>query len=115
MKDKKNINIRVGANIKRARENAGYTQDKFSELIGMGPKSLSAIERGTVGISLSALCRVCQTLAVSSDSLLFDSEVQPAADDLADQLARLTPAQYEIARGVIYKLLEAFALHEERE
>ena len=40
-------------------------------MIGIGPKSLSAIERGTVGISLAALKRVCSALSVSSDSIIF--------------------------------------------
>lgn len=46
MNQKKQINSIVGQNIKREREKAGYTQERFSELIGIGPKSLSAIERG---------------------------------------------------------------------
>ena len=41
MKRKKELNVIVGANIKREREKAGYTQDQFSELFGIGSKSLS--------------------------------------------------------------------------
>ena len=55
MQDRKDINILVGANIKRERERAGLTQETFSEMIGLGPKSVSAIERGTVGVSLATL------------------------------------------------------------
>jgi len=50
MKDKKELNVLVGINIKREREKAGFTQDQFSEMLGIGSKSLSAIERGVVGI-----------------------------------------------------------------
>ena len=71
MPEKKDLNVLIGTNIRQAREAAGYTQEKFSEMIGIGPKSLSAIERGTVGISLAALKRVCSTLSVSSDSIIF--------------------------------------------
>lgn len=66
MPEKKDLNVLIGTNIRQAREAAGYTQEKFSEMIGIGPKSLSAIECGTVGISLAALKRVCSTLSVSS-------------------------------------------------
>lgn len=55
MQDKKQINIEIGARIKDEREKAGLTQEKFSELIGLGPKSVSAFERGTVGISFTTL------------------------------------------------------------
>ena len=55
MATKKEINILVGINIKREREKAGLTQDQFSEMLGIGSKSLSAVERGVVGISLTTL------------------------------------------------------------
>lgn len=108
--DKKDINLTVGANIKREREKAGYTQERFSELIGMGPKSLSAIERGTVGISLSALCRVCGVLSVSGDVLLFGEKTERQRRELTEKLERLSPEEYAIASAVLHKLLEAFAL-----
>ena len=47
MREKKDINIEIGGNIQVAREQAGYTQDTLSEMLGMTPNHLSAIERGT--------------------------------------------------------------------
>ena len=66
MQEKKQINIEIGARIKEEREKAGLTQERFSELIGLGPKSVSAFERGTVGISFTTLKKICQVLSVSS-------------------------------------------------
>ena len=37
MRQKKQINVEIGANIQAAREKAGYTQEKLSELIGVSP------------------------------------------------------------------------------
>lgn len=108
--DKKSINQTVGANIKRERERAGYTQERFSELIGMGPKSLSAIERGAVGISLSALCRVCTVLSVSGDALLFGESPKHRGTELTNKLERLNAKEYEIASAILHKVLEAFTL-----
>lgn len=114
MDEKRNIDIIVGNNIKRERMKAGYTQDRFSELIGMGPKSLSAIERGVVGISLTALLRVCKVLSISSDTLLFDTtEPENSMSDLVRRLERLNPNQYRIANDILSSLLEAFALAEQ--
>lgn len=55
MQEKKQINVEIGARIKEEREKAGLTQERFSELIGLGTKSVSAFERGTVGISFTTL------------------------------------------------------------
>lgn len=55
MREKKDINIEIGGNIQVAREQAGYTQDTLSEMLGMTPNHLSAIERGASGISLESL------------------------------------------------------------
>ncbi len=111
MEQKKDINISVGSNIKRARERAGLTQEQLSELIGIGPKSLSAAERGAVGISLTTLQKLCDTLSVSSDMLLFGEGSQNDVKGLVSRLERLSPKQYEIARDVLLKLLEAFSLN----
>ncbi len=110
MNGKKAINVEVGMNIKRERERAGLTQERLSELMGIGVKSLSAIERGTVGISLSALKRLCGILSVSSDSLIFGPK---GSNDTAELLARLellTPAQFNLVCAAVNTTIEAFAL-----
>lgn len=109
MKERKAINILVGSNIKREREKAGYTQDRFSEMIGIGTKSLSAIERGTVGVSLTTLLRICRVLSISSNLLLFENNPKNDVQSLAERLENLSPEEYAIASEIICKLLEAFA------
>ena len=108
LKEKKAINVEVGARIQRSRERAGLTQDALAERVGLEPKSISAIERGVVGISLETLKNICQTLNLSSDALLFgvDGENDPRA--LTAMLERLTPRQFAIAEDMLSKLLEAF-------
>ena len=110
MKEKKPINVEIGTQIQRAREKAGLTQERFAELIGLGPKSVSAIERGTVGVSLSSMRKICQVLAVSSDTLLFGPAAENDMKDLISRLERLSPEQFEIASDIFNKLIEAFAI-----
>lgn len=69
-------------NIQVAREQAGYTQDTLSEMLGMTPNHLSAIERGASGISLEALHRLCRLLGVSADRIIFGTD-EPEAEALA--------------------------------
>ena len=109
MSEKKELDILVGNNIKRERTKAGYTQEQFSELIGIGTKSLSAIERGTVGVSLTTLLRICKVLSISSNSLLFENTPKNDVQDITGRLERLTPAQFEIAKAVLCKVIEAFS------
>ena len=114
MQDKKQINIEIGARIKEEREKAGLTQERFSELIGLGPKSVSAFERGAVGISFTTLKKICQVLSISSDQILFGKVPHNENDlsELTSRLERLSPRQYDIAKDIIFKLLEAFSLEE---
>lgn len=108
--DKHELHQLVGANIKRERERAGYTQEQFSELLGIGSKSLSAVERGVVGVSLSTLRNICEILCISSNTLLF-SQTQSSSDiqELTDHLNGLSPSQLEIAKDVLRSLLKAFS------
>ncbi|MEL7609650.1 MAG: helix-turn-helix transcriptional regulator [Bacillota bacterium] len=110
MKEKKDINVEIGGRIKKARETAGLTQDRFAELIGMGTKNVSAIERGAVGVSLSSLQKICQVLSIASDDILFENESKNDVQALASRFRRLSLEQFHIASDIFNKLLEAFAI-----
>lgn len=106
MREKKAINVKIGTNIQTARESAGYTQEKLSELLGLTPNHLSAIERGVSGASLEVLEKLCLLLSVSIDYLFFG---QSHADDealaLARQISVLDPERKELVRKAISALL----------
>lgn len=110
MQEKKSINIEVGANIKEMRERRGLTQEQLSEQIGIGVKSLSAIERGAVGISLTTLRKVCNVLSVSSDSLIFGAAEPNDVSDITAALERLSPQQLELVREMLHIMSAAFAM-----
>ena len=73
MREKKEINVAVGRRIRRAREAAGLTQERFAELVGISPQNVSCVERGLAGVSMTVLRRMCEILRVSSDTLLLDA------------------------------------------
>ena len=114
MSEKKEIDLLVGNNIKRERIKAGYTQEKFSELIGIGTKSLSAVERGTVGVSLTTLLRICRVLSVSSNSLLFEESPKNDVQAITERLERLTPEQFAIANDILCKVIKAFSVNNQK-
>ena len=105
----------LGENIKREREKAGYTQERFSEIIDMTPNNLSAVERGVASVSLKMLRRICEALKVSADDLLFGQREKSDGEYLAQKLERLDARQMRIVLEVLSALLEAFALKKEDE
>ncbi len=109
MDHKKDLNVLVGTNIKREREKAGFTQDQFSELLGIGSKSLSSIERGVVGVSLTTLMKICDILHISANILLYEQNLKNDADSIALQLKLLNDEQFEIASDVMTNLMKAFS------
>ena len=108
MDSRKDLNVLVGANIKREREKAGFTQDQFSELLGIGSKSLSSIERGVVGVSLPTLLRICDILHISANVLLYEKARKNDVDSIALQLKMLSAEQFEIASEIMTNLFKAF-------
>lgn len=71
MREKKEINIQIGEQIRIAREQANLTQEQFAERIEVSPQYISDLERGVVGISISTLKRACIVLGTTSDQILF--------------------------------------------
>ena len=71
MREKKEVNIQIGEQIRLAREQAKLTQEQFAERIEVSPQYISDLERGVVGISIPTLKRACVALGTSSDQILF--------------------------------------------
>ena len=112
MRERKEINVEVGRRIRRAREAAGLTQERFAELIGVSPQNVSCVERGLAGVSLTVLRRMCEILRVSSDSLLLGADGGNDVDAIAERLRRLPPEQFRVVQEVINHVLELAALPE---
>lgn len=110
MREKKEINVQVGRQIRKAREGAGLTQERFAELIGISPQNVSCVERGLAGVSLTVLRRMCEILHVSSDTLLMGDLGNNDVDVIAERLRQLPPEQFRVVREVINRLLELTTL-----
>lgn len=105
MRGKKSVNIQIGANIQRAREKVGLTQDKLSELIGVTPNHISAIERGVYGISLENLQKICLLLNVSADYIIFGDAPSNEEMAIAHRIASANPKYKDQIRQGIEVLL----------
>lgn len=62
--------------IRKAREDLGYTREKFAEKLDVSVSYLAELERGRTGISVKMLIKVCNVLGLSADYVLFGNERQ---------------------------------------
>ncbi len=110
MKEKKELNISVGEQIKRAREHANMTQEQLAENAEVSPQYISDLERGIVGVSIATLKRMCTTLSVTSDQILFPSQVKNDVSVLADKCSLLSAEHFSILSVIVNKYIEAIAV-----
>lgn len=109
MREKKEINIQIGNQVRQARERAGLTQEQFGELVSLGTKNVSDIERGVAGITVSTLKRICEKLSLSSDWILFGDRQKNDLRYLSEKLERLPPEQFAAMESFINQILQLFA------
>ena len=64
-----NIKSELGARIKKLRKKHKYTQEKFSELINIAPRTLYGIESGKNFITAETLEKIITVLNISKEDL----------------------------------------------
>ena len=112
MREKKEINIQIGEQVRIAREQAKLTQEQFAERIEVSPQYISDLERGVVGISIPTLKRLCTSLSVSSDQILFDRKTEHYAAAIGEKCRSLSDSQFHLVLEIIDRFL--CAVEEER-
>ena len=111
MRQKKDINIQIGEQVRLAREKAKVTQEQLAEKIDVSPQYVSDLERGVVGPSVSTIKRICTSLNVSSDQLLFGNANQEHLASISNMMHGLSSAQQvKLIEGI--KLIVAAILSE---
>ena len=91
--------------IRKAREEQGYTREKFAEKLDVSVSYLAELERGRTGISVKMLIKVCNLLGLSADYVLFGMDRN--SDELrADAIHRIDDRYMPLLDKVIAELLE---------
>jgi len=107
MREKKEINIQIGEQVRLAREKARLTQEQLSEKIDVSPQYVSDLERGVVGISIPTLKKLCFALGVESDQILFGSKSAERSALIANRCSNLSDEQFQILTEIIGKFIDA--------
>ncbi|MBQ7523614.1 MAG: helix-turn-helix transcriptional regulator [Oscillospiraceae bacterium] len=90
--------------IRRAREEMGYTREKFAELLDVSVSYLAEVERGRTGVSVKMLVKICSVLGLSADYLLFGEERSGDAQ-MIEKIHRIDPRYLPLLEKVIAELL----------
>lgn len=90
--------------IRKAREDLGYTREKFAEKLDVSVSYLAELERGRTGISVKMLVKVCNVLGLSADYVLFGNDRQEDAQRL-DAIHRIDEKYLPLLDRVITELL----------
>ena len=97
----------VGKRIQKLRQQKGFTQQQFSEMVGISTNYLSDLERGVSSPRMDKLVAIINALGCSADEVFADvleNGYQVRASRLTDELAALPPQEQERA----FAVLEAF-------
>lgn len=90
--------------IRKAREEMGYTREKFAELLDVSVSYMAEVERGRTGISVKMLVKICNVLGISADYILF-GEKRTDDEKLLEKLNRINPQYIPLLDSVITALL----------
>lgn len=90
--------------IRKAREDLGYTRERFAEKLDVSVSYLAELERGRTGISVKMLVKVCDLLGLSADYILFGGERSDDAQ-LLDKIHRLDSRYLPLLNKTITELL----------
>ena len=107
MREKKEINIQIGKQVKLAREQSRLTQEQLAEKLECTPQYLSDLERGVVGISVALLKKLCVVLGVSSDDILFAGEAKNTLESIEQKGKRLSHRQFQLLTEIVDRYMEA--------
>lgn len=97
----------LGKRIKELRKNAGYTQEKLAELIGIETSSLSGIESGRHFPSLPTIERIAMKLNVELKAL-FDFNHLQSVDKMKSEIIKNIDKLDEHIIAFIYKFFDGF-------
>ena len=90
--------------IRKAREDAGYTREKFAELLDVSVSYLAEVERGRSNVSVKTLIKICNVLGLSADYVLF-GENREADALLLEKLHRLDVKYLPLVTDIVNDLL----------
>lgn len=84
----------VGKRLYERRKQLHMTQEELAERVGITAQTISTAELGKKAMRADTIIRVCGTLDISADYLLFGYVSTQDLSILSQKVSQLTPEQY---------------------
>lgn len=99
-------NGQLGNAIRNARIKMNLSQEKVSELVGITPTHLKHLESEHRKPSIEVLFKLCQTLNISLDNLLFTENIErPLVVDISNKATKCTDKQLLILLAAMQEMI----------
>lgn len=86
----------MGTRIKEYRHLSGLTREEVAEKLDITPRFYYDLELGLKGMSVATLCKICSTLHISSDYILFGNNTEEEGLDEYISLFKQCPKEKRI-------------------
>ncbi len=107
-------NMSIAQRLVSLRKQKGLTQQALADSIGLHITQVKRYEAGSSLPSLEALKKIAQTLRVTTDSLIFESEELKPGEDLRLQFRAISNMP-EKEQQIVMQLLEGMIIKYEAE
>lgn len=94
----------IGKRIQAIRKSKGYTQQQFSEMVGLSTNYLSDVERGKSSVRMDKLVSIINALECSADDVFADvinSGYKIKCSRLSERIEALPPNEKEKVFAVL--------------
>lgn len=91
----------MGVRIRSLREERHLTREQFSESAEISPKFLYEVESGLKGISANTLAKICCTLHVSADYILFGEDNSRISEELMHSIQQFNSEQVKLIENIL--------------
>ena len=98
-------NVQIGERIRKLREQNNWSRDIFSEKIGISNMYLCQIEKGQKNGSLPLIVKICETLNVSLDFLIYgNNSIDVNKQEIIELINNASNKQLKIIKEVLLNL-----------
>lgn len=103
-----NIKKQLGTRIKKLRQERGYSQEQFAEILGIAPRTLCGIEIGKNFFTADTLEKILESLNVTPQDLFMINYLQPQEKLVDEIIETVTKIKDREKIEIIYKIIKSF-------
>lgn len=103
-----NIKKQLGQQIKKLRQERGYSQEQFAEKLGIATRTLCGIEIGKNFFTSATLEKILEVLKITPQDLFRVNHYQPR-EDLEEEIIEVVKGIKDREKiEIIYKIVKSF-------